>query len=91
MSQLRLQDSDLYLLDDVLAALDAHVASWLITHAFCGPLLQGRACVAATNSAALTQRAHRVLHMRAGCVTSNSAGPMEQLKVLLVHLAFSRS
>lgn len=33
------QDCDVYLLDDVLAAVDAHVAAQLWERAICGPLL----------------------------------------------------
>lgn len=34
-----IQDCDMYLLDDVLAAVDAHVAAQLWERAICGPLL----------------------------------------------------
>ena len=34
-----MQDCDVYLLDDVLAAVDAHVAAQLWERAICGPLL----------------------------------------------------
>lgn len=65
----------MYLLDDVLAAVDGHVAAWLVDHALCGPLLRGKTCIAATNSPALAQRARCVVHMRAGRIASSQAQP----------------
>lgn len=66
-----LQDSEIYLLDDVLASVDAHVAAWIIDHAICGPMLRRKTCIMCTHSAALAQRADRVLHMRAGSIDSD--------------------
>jgi ATP-binding cassette subfamily C (CFTR/MRP) protein 10 len=37
-----LQDADVLLLDDCLAAVDAKVAAWILRHALLGPLLWGR-------------------------------------------------
>ena len=66
-----MQDADFYLLDDVLASVDAHVASWLTEHALCGPLLRGRTCVICTHSEALTQHSDRVVCMRGGSIASD--------------------
>ncbi|MBA0691011.1 hypothetical protein Goari_008659 [Gossypium aridum] len=34
------QDSDVYLLDDILSAVDAHVAKWILQNAILGPLVE---------------------------------------------------
>ncbi|GAB4816583.1 hypothetical protein N2152v2_003629 [Parachlorella kessleri] len=60
------QDKDIYLLDDVLAAVDAHVASWLTHHALLGPLLRGKTVLILTHSRALLAAASMVLHMGRG-------------------------
>lgn len=45
-----LQDCDVYLLDDVLAAVDASVAVTLWDQAICGPLLEGKTRLIVTHS-----------------------------------------
>ncbi len=48
------QPSDIVLLDDVLSAVDAHVARHLLTACLTGPLLQGRTRILVTHQVALT-------------------------------------
>lgn len=43
------QESAIVLLDDPLSAVDAHVAEWLLRHAICGPLMEGRTRVLSTH------------------------------------------
>jgi ABC-type multidrug transport system ATPase subunit len=61
--------SDIYLLDDVLAAVDQHVGRHLIDHVL-GPrgLLAGKTRVLATNSIAVLREANRVALIRAGSI-----------------------
>lgn len=47
-------DADVYLLDDVLSAVDAHVASHLLTRCLTGPLMSGKTRVLVTHAPALT-------------------------------------
>ena len=46
------QERDVYLLDDVLAAVDAHVAGHLLRHALTGPLLAGKTRILVSHSPA---------------------------------------
>lgn len=46
--------SDIVLLDDVLAAVDAHVSQHLVRECLTGPLLQGRTRILVTHQVALT-------------------------------------
>jgi len=43
-------DPDIYILDDVLSALDAHVASHICTNLLRGPLLKGKTTILVTHS-----------------------------------------
>lgn len=60
------QDCDVYLLDDVLAGVDAHVAAWLTQHALLGPLVRGKTLVAVTHAPRLLAAASLVLEVRRG-------------------------
>ncbi|KAK9831669.1 hypothetical protein WJX74_005261 [Apatococcus lobatus] len=46
------QEADVYLLDDVLAALDPKVAQWVLEHAIAGSMRQGRTLVLCTHATA---------------------------------------
>lgn len=46
--------SDVVLLDDVLSAVDAHVAKHILTQCLTGPLLRGRTVILVTHQVALT-------------------------------------
>ena len=59
----------MYLLDDVLAAVDPPVAAWLVQHAICGPLLRHKTRVLCSHSAACAAAADQVVRMRAGCAS----------------------
>ena len=73
------QDADLYILDDVMASVDAHVGAWLLEHAICGPLLQGKTCIACTHSPALAARADRVLNLLGGRIASDTSPSADEL------------
>lgn len=53
-------------LDDVLAAVDAHVAAWLLRHALLGPLLRGKTVLVLTHSPALLAAAALVVRLGPG-------------------------
>lgn len=61
-----MQDRDIYLLDDVLASVDSHVAAWLTRHALLGPLLSGKTVLVSTHSRALLAAAHLVVTVERG-------------------------
>ncbi|KAJ4834345.1 hypothetical protein Tsubulata_020552 [Turnera subulata] len=44
------QGSDIYLLDDVLSAVDAHVARWILQNAILGPLMDQKTCILCTHN-----------------------------------------
>jgi ABC-type multidrug transport system fused ATPase/permease subunit len=54
-------DPDIFILDDVLSALDAHVASHIIQNLFKGPLFKGKTVVLVTHSAKALPLADKVL------------------------------
>ncbi len=56
-----MQERDVYLFDDVLAAVDAPVAAWLLRHALTGPLLAGRTRVLVSHAAAAAAAADTVV------------------------------
>lgn len=66
-----MQDCDVYLLDDILAAVDAHVAAWLITHALTGPLLGSKTRVVCSNASLVTLVADQTLRLYKGKVMSS--------------------
>jgi hypothetical protein len=59
------QRCDLYLLDDVLSAVDKHVAAWLVSQVVRGELLSGRTCLLATRSLACVRAAHLLVELQA--------------------------
>jgi len=52
---------DIYIFDDILSALDAHVTSHIINNLLCGPLLQGKTIVLVTHSKRALPKADRVV------------------------------
>lgn len=60
------QDADVYLLDDVLAAVDSHVAASLVNNVICGPVLGGKTRVVVTHSPACKARADMLIRMYGG-------------------------
>ena len=65
------QDCDIYLLDDVLAAVDAHVAAWLTTHALTGPMLDAKTRVVCSNASLITVVADQTMRLYKGKVLSS--------------------
>ena len=65
------QDCDVYLLDDILAAVDAHVAAWLTTHALTGPLLESKTRVVCSNASLLGLVADQSVRLYKGKVLSS--------------------
>lgn len=61
-------DFDTYLVDDVLSAVDPHVANWLINHALAGPQLKSKTRLIVTKNAACTHLADQVVYMNQGQV-----------------------
>ena len=66
-----MQDCDVYLLDDILAAVDAHVAAWLTTHALTGPLLEGKTRVVCSNASLMALVANQTVRLYRGKVLSS--------------------
>jgi ATP-binding cassette subfamily C (CFTR/MRP) protein 10 len=62
------QPSDLYLLDDVLSAVDAHVANHLMNHAIFSLKMEKKTVLLATNNLAFLEAADKVLLMKEGTV-----------------------
>src|SRR3569833_1249070 len=62
-------DSDLVLLDDPLAAVDAHVGAHLMEHAICG-LLEGKCRILATHQLQVLPQCDRIIMMDNGRVTA---------------------
>ncbi|BDA43676.1 probable multidrug resistance-associated protein 7 [Coccomyxa sp. Obi] len=60
------QDSDVYLLDDVLAAVDAPVAAELWESAICGDLLRGKTRLIVTHSRRYAAAADTLLRLEGG-------------------------
>lgn len=67
-----LQDATVYLLDDILAAVDATVSKWLLENVICGRLLAGKTRVLCTHSSACTQAADVLIHMRRGRASASA-------------------
>ena len=72
------QEADVYLLDDVLAAVDPRVAQWLLEHAICGSMMQGRTRVLCTHAAAALHYADLVWHLEHGSLASCSPAARPQ-------------
>lgn len=69
-----LQDAAVYLLDDILAAVDANVSNWLVENVICGPLLSGKTRVLCSHSTACTQAADQLIRLHQGKATVSSGG-----------------
>lgn len=69
------RNADVYLLDDCLAAVDAHVAAWLVRHALLGPLLRGKTVLLVGHAPAALARADLIVRMEGGRITGVEAGP----------------
>ena len=65
------QDCDVYLLDDILAAVDAHVAAWLTTHALTGPMLDAKTRVVCSNASLIAVVADQTVRLYKGKVLSS--------------------
>uniref|UniRef100_A0A182MWB3 ABC-type xenobiotic transporter n=1 Tax=Anopheles culicifacies TaxID=139723 RepID=A0A182MWB3_9DIPT len=66
------QNKSIYLLDDILSALDAHVASHIIRHCLFG-LLKDKTRIIVTQHATVLNRATQILHVEAGQVSQSDA------------------
>ncbi|XP_067624566.1 ATP-binding cassette sub-family C member 10 [Eurosta solidaginis] len=64
------QDKKIYLLDDILASLDAHVARHIIKYCILG-LLKQKTRIVVTRSLSLFYHAHQILHVEDGKVTQS--------------------
>lgn len=76
----------MYLLDDILAAVDPPVAAWLTAQAICGPLLSSKTRLIVTHSSACLREADMVLQMhrgRARLVQPSEAQYVEEVQLLL--------
>ncbi|KMZ74266.1 ABC transporter C family member 13, partial [Zostera marina] len=60
--------SDVFLLDDILSAVDAHVGSWILHKAILGPLMRPKTCVLCTHSSQAISAADMVVLMDKGSV-----------------------
>ncbi|CAD7704404.1 unnamed protein product, partial [Ostreobium quekettii] len=64
------QDRDVYVLDDVLSAVDAHVSQWIVQRAITGPLMSSKTRIVVTKSAQCIAAADAVLRLHKGRLTS---------------------
>lgn len=62
------QDKKIYLLDDILASLDAHVSRHIIKHCILG-LLKDKTVIVVTRNISLFYHAHQIIHVEDGKVT----------------------
>ena len=67
-----MQEADVYLLDDVLAAVDPRVAQWLLQHAISGSMMQGRTRVLCSHAAAALPFSDIVWRLECGSLISCS-------------------
>jgi len=56
-------DPEIYILDDVLSALDAHVASHICNQLLCGPLMKGRTVILVTHSKRALPLSNKVISL----------------------------
>ncbi|KAK6263781.1 hypothetical protein SCA6_019215 [Theobroma cacao] len=75
------QDSDVYLLDDILSAVDAHVAKWILHNAILGPLMEHKTRILCTHNVQAISSADIVVVMEKGHVkwVGNSADLAESV------------
>lgn len=62
------QDCDIYLLDDTLSAVDAHVAAWILQNAIQGSLMSHKTRILCTHNTQALQMANMVIIMEKGTI-----------------------
>ncbi|KAG0556056.1 hypothetical protein KC19_11G022200 [Ceratodon purpureus] len=62
------QDRDIYILDDPLSAVDAHVGNWLLHNTIAGLRKSGKTCVLCTYHSEAIQVADLVVLLENGCI-----------------------
>ncbi|KAK8918386.1 ABC transporter C family member 13 [Platanthera zijinensis] len=62
------RNSDIYILDDILSAVDSHVANWVLQKALLGPLTNHKTRLLCTHNAQAIASAHLVVVMDKGNV-----------------------
>ncbi|CAA7408092.1 unnamed protein product [Spirodela intermedia] len=62
------QRSDIYFLDDVLSAVDAHVSRWILDKAILGPLMNKKTRILCTHNAKAISTADLIIAMEKGSV-----------------------
>lgn len=63
------QDKPIYILDDILSALDAHVAAYIVKHCIFGFLMRKTRIIVTQNRSVL-DHASQVIHVQNGTITS---------------------
>lgn len=63
------QDCDIFLFDDPLSSVDAHVAAWLLEHAITGPLMARKTVILSTYNVQALSVADMVIVMEGGAVS----------------------
>jgi ATP-binding cassette, subfamily C (CFTR/MRP), member 10 len=64
------QDKPIYIFDDLLSALDAHVASYIIKHCIFG-FLKHKTRIIVTQNKCLLERANKIIHIDNGIVSTS--------------------
>ncbi|KAH9303626.1 hypothetical protein KI387_008030, partial [Taxus chinensis] len=62
------QDSDIYLLDDTLSAVDAHVAAWILQNAIGGSMMAHKTRILCTHNTQAIHLANMIIVMEKGTV-----------------------
>lgn len=62
------QDKQIYILDDILSALDAHVAAYIVKHCIYG-FLAKKTRIIVTQNKSLLERANQIVHVENGTVS----------------------
>ncbi|OMO74143.1 hypothetical protein COLO4_26706 [Corchorus olitorius] len=62
------QDSDVCMLDDILSAVDAHVAKWILHNAILGPLMEHKTRIICTHNIQAISSADMIIVMEKGHV-----------------------
>ncbi|XP_031482452.1 ABC transporter C family member 13 isoform X2 [Nymphaea colorata] len=76
---------DIYLLDDVLSAVDAQVASWIIQNAILGPLMNQKTRILCTHNPQIISSADMVIVMDGGRVKWSGSSPEFNLSSFATH------
>ena len=74
------QDRDVYLIDDIFSAVDAHVSSWIIQHAIAGSLMSLKTCIVVTKSRQCIELADTIINIKKGGVVGIQHGSKSTLK-----------